>query len=176
MFLEYLSLYTIDGRKIKCGDRAKERKLSAIRSFYKFFYKHDLLSENVTQKVDTPKIHDKPIIFLEKKEISRLLEEAREGESLSAREKAYHNLTKERDVALLSLLLGTGMRISECVGINQTDLDMENNAVSITRKGGNKTILYFSSEYFVLCNFLPSCLAPLRWLFVPQEPRGYAAR
>ena len=146
MFLEYLSLYTIDGRKIKCGDRAKERKLSAIRSFYKFFYKHDLLSENVTQKVDTPKIHDKPIIFLEKKEISRLLEEAREGESLSAREKAYHNLTKERDVALLSLLLGTGMRISECVGINQKDLDMENNAVSITRKGGNKTILYFSSE------------------------------
>lgn len=146
LFLEYLSLYKINGRKIKCGERAKERKLSAIRSFYKFFYKHDLLSTNVTQKVDTPKIHDKPIVFLDKHEISKLIEEAKDGDSLSSREKTYHNYTKCRDVALLSLLLGTGMRISECVGINEKDLDLKNNAVSITRKGGNKTILYFSED------------------------------
>ena len=146
LFLEYLSLYKINGRKIKCGERAKERKLSAIRSFYKFFYKHDLLSTNVTQKVDTPKIHDKPIVFLDKHEISKLIEEAKDGDSLSSREKTYHNYTKCRDVALLSLFLGTGMRISECVGINEKDLDLKNNAVSITRKGGNKTILYFSED------------------------------
>lgn len=146
LFLEYLSYYIIDGKKQKCGDRAKERKLAALRSFFKYFYKHDLLSSNVTQKVDTPKIHDKPIVYLNKSEITRLLNEANTGISLTSREKTYHNLTKERDVAILSLLLGTGMRISECIGINFKDLNLDENTVLITRKGGNKTILYFSEE------------------------------
>ena len=146
LFLEYLSFYTSDGKKIKCGERAKERKLSALRSFFKYFFKHDLLDSNITQKVDTPKIHDKPIIYLEKNEISRILDEAVNGESLSVREKNYHALTKARDVALLSLMLGTGIRISECVGINEKDLNLNNNSVLVTRKGGNKTILYFSDE------------------------------
>ena len=146
LFLEYLSFYTVDGKKIKCGERAKERKLSALRSFFKYFFKHDLLDSNITQKVDTPKIHDKPIIYLEKNEISRILDEAVNGESLSVREKNYHALTKTRDVALLSLMLGTGIRISECVGINEKDLNLNNNSVLVTRKGGNKTILYYSDE------------------------------
>lgn len=146
LFLEYLSYYTIDGKNYKCGERAKERKLSALRSFFKYFYKRDLIDSNITQKVDTPKIHDKPIIYLDKKEISRLIDEVNTGNSLTSREKSYHNLTKERDVAIILLLLGTGMRISEFVGINFDDVDFENNAVSITRKGGNKTVLYFSEE------------------------------
>lgn len=146
MFLEYLSYYTVDGKKVKCGERAKERKLSALRSFFKYFFKHDLIESNITQKVDTPKIHDKPIVYLEKNEISRLLNEATTGESLSGREKSYHALTKERDIAILSLMLGTGIRISECVGIDIKDLNLETNTVLITRKGGNRTILYFSNE------------------------------
>lgn len=147
LFLEYLSYYIgDDGKKIKCGERAKERKLSALRSFFKYYYKHNFLDSNITQKVDTPKIHDKPIVFLEKTEMSRLLDEAVSGDSLSVREKNYHAITKTRDVALLSLMLGTGIRISECVGINNSDLNFDNNSVLITRKGGNKAILYFSEE------------------------------
>jgi len=60
--------------------------------------------------------------------------------------KIYHENTKVRDLALLSLFLGTGIRISELVGLNVDDIDFMTNAFIVTRKGGNRTILYFSDE------------------------------
>ena len=47
---------------------------------------------------------------------------------------------------MLTLFLGTGIRVSECVGLNVEDIDFDNNAFKITRKGGNQVILYFGEE------------------------------
>ena len=47
-------------------------------------------------------------------EIAILLDEAESGEKLTERQKIYHNKTKKRDMAILTLLLGTGIRVSEC--------------------------------------------------------------
>ena len=55
-------------------------------------------------------------------------------------------MTRKRDVAMLSLFLGTGIRISECVGLNIDDFDFEQNAFVVTRKGGKEVILYLSDE------------------------------
>ena len=52
----------------------------------------------------------------------------------------------KRDLAIISLLLGTGIRVSECVGLNIDDIDFNNNAFTVTRKGGNRSTLYFSDE------------------------------
>lgn len=54
--------------------------------------------------------------------------------------------TRARDVAILSLLLGTGIRVSECVGLNIKDIDFASNAFTVTRKGGNQAILYFNDD------------------------------
>lgn len=54
--------------------------------------------------------------------------------------------THARDFAIVSLLLGTGIRVSECVGLNLSDVDFETNAFTVTRKGGNQAILYFGDE------------------------------
>lgn len=54
--------------------------------------------------------------------------------------------TRARDYALVTLLLGTGIRVSECVGLNLSDIDFETNAFTVTRKGGNQAILYFGDE------------------------------
>ena len=78
--------------------------------------------------------------------VSRILEQAATGEDLTPRQKAWHKLTVKRDYALLSLFLGTGVRVSECVGINIPDVDLENNAFLVTRKGGNQVVLYFPPE------------------------------
>ena len=51
-----------------------------------------------------------------------------------------------RDTAILTLFLGTGIRISELVGLNDESIDFSNNSFVVTRKGGNKAILYFSEE------------------------------
>ena len=54
--------------------------------------------------------------------------------------------TRIRDLAILTLLLGTGIRVSECVGLNINDLDFNNARMKITRKGGYESFVYFSDE------------------------------
>ena len=47
---------------------------------------------------------------------------------------------------LLTLLLGTGIRVSECVGLDVEDVDFKNNGIKVTRKGGNEMVVYFGPE------------------------------
>lgn len=145
-YIDYLSSYKLDGNKRSCKEQAKERKVSTLRALFKYFYKKEKLSGNVMTKVDTPKIHAKPIIRLDVNEVADILDEAETGEDLEGRQKCFHNLTSVRDEAMLSLFLGTGIRISECVGLNRTDINFEDNSFVVTRKGGNTSILYFSEE------------------------------
>lgn len=145
-FLAYLSYYTRNGKIFRCNEHAKERKLCSVRSFLKFLFKQDLITANIAEKVDSVKIHEKPILFLENNEVNDLLDTAENGFGLSSRQKSWHNLTQKRDVAILSLFLGTGIRISELVGIDKKDVDFVSNAVKITRKGGNVSIIYFPEE------------------------------
>lgn len=146
MFLSYISDFTKDGVDYHNTDCAKARKLSAIRALFKYLYNSDRISHNETAKLKTPKIHTKPIIHLEPDEVVKLLNESENPTELNKREMAFNRVTSVRDTALLSLFLGTGIRVSECVGLNVKDIDLENNAFKITRKGGNQTILYFSEE------------------------------
>ena len=145
-FIDYLSSYTVDGKKHSCKEHAKERKVSSLRAMFKYFYKKEKLSSDIMTKVDTPKIHAKPIIRLDVNEVVDLLDEAETGENLPGRQKNFHKATAVRDEAMLSLFLGTGIRISECVGLNRNDIRFDDNSFVVTRKGGNTTILYFSEE------------------------------
>ena len=145
-FIDYLSSYTLDGKKHSCKEHAKERKVSSLRALFKYFYKKEKLESDVMTKVDTPKIHTKPIIRLDVNEVVDILDEAENGEKLQGRQKTFHSKTAVRDEAMLSLFLGTGIRISECVGLNRNDINFADNSFVVTRKGGNTSILYFSEE------------------------------
>ena len=102
--------------------------------------------ESYTKDGKLPKIKNKNIIRLDPNEIAQLLDEAESGEKLSGRQLASHEKTKVRDVAILTLLLGTGIRVSECVGLNLEDVDFNNGAIRIIRKGGNEALIYFGDE------------------------------
>ena len=145
-FLEYLNYYRFNGKEYKNDERAKSRKLSTLRSFFKYFFNKGKLTSNVASKVATPKIHDKEIIRLEGGEVTSLLNEVEDGDKLSERQQAFHKRIGLRDLAIVTLLLGTGIRISECVGLDIDDLDFKNNSFTVTRKGGNRKILYFPDE------------------------------
>lgn len=146
-FLSYISHYEDDeGNKKSNSERGKARKLATLRSFFKYFYRKDMLTRDVASKVMTPKIHDKGIIRLESDEVRKFLNQAETGYSLEGNAKEYHKHTSIRDTAMLTLLLGTGIRVSECVGLNLDDIDFKINGISITRKGGNQVVLYFSDE------------------------------
>ena len=96
--------------------------------------------------MDTPKIHEKAIIRLEANEVADLLDIAEDGTGLTEKQKKYHRHTVVRDSAILSLFLGTGIRISELVGIDCNDIDFSDNSFLVTRKGGNQEKLMFSNE------------------------------
>ena len=145
-FIDYLSSYTVNGKKYSCKEHAKERKVSSLRAMFKYFYKKEKLQNDVMTKVDTPKIHLKPIVRLEVNEVVDILDEAENGENLVGRQKSFHNKAAIRDEAMLSLFLGTGIRISECVGLNRNDINFSDNSFVVTRKGGNTSVLYFSEE------------------------------
>lgn len=146
-FLSYLSFYELNGKEYINGENAKARKLSAIRSLFKYFYHNGELKENVASKVKSPKLHDKAITRLDGQEINKLLNNAEsETKFSSSRQNKYSLKTRDRDIALLTLLLGTGIRVSECVGLNIDDVDLNTKSFVVTRKGGNKATLYFSDE------------------------------
>ena len=145
-YLSYLKYYEKDGVEHTNNERGIKRKLAALRSFYRYFYKNELIKNDPAVKVDMPKIHEKNIIRLDVDEVANLLDQVESGEELTERQKKYHEKTKTRDLAMLTLLLGTGIRVSECVGLDIDDVDFRNNGIKIHRKGGAEVVVYFGDE------------------------------
>lgn len=152
-FLEYLNFYIKTDKnnpshklEFTNNNKGKAQKLSAIKSFYNYFYKRKKIKINPASFVDMPKITEKPITRLEVDEVAKLLDIVESGEKLTKTQLKYQKFNKSRDFAILSLFLGTGIRVSELVGINLSDIDFNVNGFKITRKGGNQVILYFSDE------------------------------
>ncbi len=146
MFLSDRKLYKKGKNFVKNGDCSMARKLSSIRSFLNYFFKKEILDSNEAVKVATPKLHEKPITRLDVDEVVKILNLSEDGYDLTQMQQSFHKHTKERDYAILSLFLGTGIRISECVGLNVEDIDFSQNAFNIVRKGGGKVTLYFNDE------------------------------
>ena len=145
-YISFVGNYEVEGKIYKNGENGKARKIAALRTFFKYFFKRRIIASNVASNVDIPKLHDKSIIRLEADEVAKFLNEAEYGDNLSGNAKEYHKHTYIRDTALLTTLLGTGMRVSECVGLDLTDVDFEVGGLKITRKGGNQVVLYFGDE------------------------------
>lgn len=145
-FLSYLSFYELNDKTFKNTENGKARKLASVRSFFKYLFNHDLISKNVVSKVPTPKLHTKEIVRLESDEIEKMLDAVNDPTSFTERQKNYNKNTKVRDNAMVTLFLGTGIRVSELVGLNVEDFDFSQNAFKVTRKGGNQTILYYPNE------------------------------
>ena len=148
-YQEYLKVYRSanDDRQITNTEKGLARKMSALRSFYGYYYRHQMIEKNPTVFVDMPKLHDKAIIRLDTDEIALLLEYVEHGgDELTGQKKAYFEKTRNRDLAILTVLLGTGIRVSECVGLDINDVDFKNNGIKVIRKGGNEMIVYFGEE------------------------------
>ena len=146
-YQEYLKVYKNDEKRITNQERGLSRKMSALRSFYSYYYKHQAITKNPTLLVDMPKLHEKAIVRLDVDEVAMLLDHVEQcGAQLTGQRKVYYEKNKSRDLAILTLLLGTGIRVSECVGLDIQDVDLKNNGIKVTRKGGNEMVVYFGEE------------------------------
>ena len=113
---------------------------------YKYYLRKGLITKDPAALVEAPKIHDKNIIRLEANEVANLLDEVENGDNLTDRQQKFHEKTKIRDLAIISTLVGTGIRVSECVGLNVDDIDFDSYSFMITRKGGKQAQIYFGDE------------------------------
>lgn len=151
-YLDYVTVYekksTESEKKITRTNKeqGKARKLAALRAMFNYFVKKEKLVANPAHIVALPKVKDKPITYLEIDEAAKLLDIVEGGEKLTERQKAFHDKTKERDLAICTLLLGTGIRVSECVGIDIDHIDFETGSIIVTRKGGHQEVIYFGDE------------------------------
>ena len=155
-YMAYISYYDKeDGSVYTNGERGKLRKLSSLRAFFKYFFNKDMLRANVATKVRSPKLHEKPIVRLEDQETAELMYSCDTLSGFSEHQKKYNENFKTRDNAIISLFLTTGIRVSECVGLNVDDINFNLNSFRVTRKGGNQVILYFGEETAeILKNYL----------------------
>lgn len=148
-YQDYLKIYAspTTGIQHTNNERGIARKLSALRSFFSYLYKRGLITNDPTTLLEMPKIHDKAIVQLEHQEVVHLLEYMEHcAEDLTFRQRVSYEKTKIRDIALMTLMLGTGIRVSECVGLDITDVDMNQCSIRIIRKGGNEMVVYFGED------------------------------
>ena len=146
-YMEYLKYRPAEGGdEIANRENGIKRKMASLKSFYNYFYNNEKIETNPAARVRLPKLHAKEIVRLNREEVERFLQEADTGAHLTTHQKAFHEKTRLRDTALLSLFLGTGMRVSECVGIDLSDLDLNECGVRIHRKGGKEVTVYFGDD------------------------------
>ena len=146
-YMEYLKLYTYDGQEFTNDERGIHRKMASLRSFYLYYQKRGQLQNNPTVVVDMPKLHDREIIRLDSSEVNELLELVEHGgDNLTGIKKTYYEKNRLRNIAIFTLFLGTGIRVSECVGLDIEDLDFRDNRIRIIRKGGKEEFVYFGAE------------------------------
>ena len=146
-YMEYLKYrFNEQNHEIMNQERGIMRKISSLKSFYNYFFRTEKLTTNPAALVRLPKLHDKEIIRLDVDEVALLLDAVEQGEGLTEKQKTFHKRTRLRDLALLTLLLGTGIRVSECVGLDINAVDFKNGGIHIHRKGGKEVTVYFGSE------------------------------
>ena len=147
-FQEYLKAYKTTDERLETNSRIGiARKLYCLRSFFDYLCKRELLITNPVRLIDMPKIKEKAIVQLDPDEVASLLDYIENyGNELTGVQLYHYNKQKYRDIAIIKLLLGTGVSVSEFVGLNISDVDFKNNGIRILRKGGNEMVVYFGEE------------------------------
>lgn len=124
------------------SSRSVNRKISTLKTFYKFLMREAVIEKNPTDRVVIPKTGKKLPVFVQEKEMNRLLDERFFTEDFEGR----------RDKAVVSLFYGTGIRLSELVGIRFSDLNLSEKIVKVNGKRNKERLVPFPMEISTVLN------------------------
>lgn len=159
-----------------------EHYISAINGLFKYFVKDGLMDRNPVDAIDRMKRTEKIPIILNKDEKTRFLNSVKYGSGLTNKQQIFHEKNQLRDTTIFQLLLDTGLRISELVGLDTKDIDFEECCVAVFRKGGNQQLVYFSDKTsellreYVRSRRLYSPIASEDALFLNKEGKRLSVR
>ena len=145
-YLSFLTYYERDGQLYRNHEEGKARKLATLNTFFGYYHKKGMIEKNAPSVVDVPRVKEKNIIRVDANEVAQLIDNVESGEKLTKAQKRWHEKTRDRDLAIIVTLLGTGVRVTELVGLDIGDLDFDNGAMRVIRKGGNEDMVYFGEE------------------------------
>lgn len=114
--------------------RSINRKLSALKTFYKFLLKRQLIEQNPLSKIVNPKSGKKLPVFLSKESLDRLFHEVTFEDGFSG----------ARDRIILEVLYATGMRRAELVQLKVNDIDFEQRQIKVKGKGNKERLIPFT--------------------------------
>lgn len=139
----YLTIYKDQGLK----ERTIARKRAALSSFFSYLTNNRKIEFNPVVASTKVKVHSSDeVVHLNLNEQVDFLDAINNGYGLDHNKLKYHDKYRSRDLALVTLLLDTGIRVSELNGLDIGDVDLINCSAIITRKGGNLQTIYFSFE------------------------------
>lgn len=124
------------------GARSISRKISSLKSFYKFLLKQEWVNQNPMLKIQLPKVSKKLPVFVEEKAMEKMLDHKEEPEGFEAM----------RDYLILQMYYGTGMRQSELIGLKITDVDFYKTQVKVLGKRNKERIIPLTAEICALLN------------------------
>lgn len=144
----WLDEYTTeDGTVHSNKANGKRRKISSLKAFYKYLFKCGYIKSDPSANITLPKIYPKEVIALTDEEIVHFLKTIRTGSGLSKRAMIFHRRDMLRDYSIVTMLIGTGMRISELISINMQDIYSYSEVmVRVIRKGGKEDHIYLADE------------------------------
>ena len=152
-YLVYVKRHQHKDEIVTNADVTLRRILSSIKSLFSTLYNIDLIPSNESTKVKAPALKEHEIIKMDEDGREKFLRKVKYGSGLSKKQQEYHKRYGIRDFTIISLMLSTGIRISECVGLNMEDVDFKNHAIKIIRKGGNFANVYFSDKVEELLSY-----------------------
>lgn len=127
-----------DGKEIKNSDSIQATKWSALNTFFNFLVMDDYIDVNPMTKTRRPKNRtEKPIVYLDEGEIDSILDKIRDESKPQ-----FVN----RDLAIIALGIGTGMRVGALTQINIDDIDFKNNTIHVIEKGNKERYLGFGTN------------------------------
>lgn len=135
-----------DGTKHQNADKGIARRMAALRGFFEFACTHQYMKNNPTVgAAKRVKMPQRDIIRLNDEEVNDLINVVSntniKGNKLQIQK---CQKTQLRDTALITLLLNTGIRVSECAGLDLDDVNFNYRTINIVRKGGSDAHLYFN--------------------------------
>ena len=147
-YQRYLELNVDKDHPHENDKKAIARKMSPLRGMFHYHVLHKHIDEDPMQLVPLPKLNkDKNIVRMNNFEVRAILDAIISGnEQMSDRQRKFCLRTQKRDLAVLTLMLNTGIRVSECNGLDIEDVDLRANTFNIVRKGGGQDVLYFGDD------------------------------
>ena len=142
-YVEYLRSATVKGKPKVSSDQTLKRKLCALSSFFDYYFQKGFIAFNPLLKVNKPTVSPHPPAGSNMQDNIKLLEYVSNGNLPFKDMIRYQNKLRARDTAILALIIGAGIKSSECVELNISDVDMEHNYLVIrSRREPNQ--VYFS--------------------------------